>query len=329
MAHPHPAEAVLWHPVAAAAALEQGPVSATLLGEDLVAWRDGEGRARVFADQCPHRGARLSLGSVREGRLACPYHGWQFEGSGRCSRMPAQPGFEPPPSHAARSVESCEAYGLVWARPSAGTSALPAFEAAADPRLRQVLCGPYDVAASAPRVVENFLDQAHFAFVHDGWLGEAGVTEVPRCEVQVDAAGVRIAGCRAWQPRSNRLSAEGSWVSYGYSVIAPYAAVLHKAPDRQAGHREAIALFACPMAQESSRVWFVQATADGVSGDADLRAFQDTIFLQDRPVLESQRPKLLPLSEEAMAQEVHGTADRATLAYRRWLRQAGVRFGTC
>lgn len=325
----HCVEATLWHPVAAAAELEQGPRAVTLLGEDLVAWRDDQGRARVFVDRCPHRGARLSLGSVQDGRLACPYHGWQFEGSGRCSRMPAQPGFEPPASHAARSVEACEAHGLVWARLQAGSAALPDFAAAADTRLRQVLCGPYDVATSAPRIVENFLDQAHFPFVHDGWLGEAGVTETPPCQAREDAAGVHVTGCRAWQPRSNRLSTEGSWVSYDYSVIAPYTAVLHKAPDAQAGHREAIALFVCPMTPEHSRVWFVQATADGVSGDADLRAFQDAIFGQDKPVLESQRPRLLPLSEAASALEVHGVADLATMAYRRWLRRTGVRFGTC
>jgi phenylpropionate dioxygenase-like ring-hydroxylating dioxygenase large terminal subunit len=49
-------------------------------------------------------------------------------------------------------------------------TSLPA-EAEADAALRKMNCGPYDVAASAPRIVENFLDMAHFSFVHEGWLG--------------------------------------------------------------------------------------------------------------------------------------------------------------
>jgi nitrite reductase/ring-hydroxylating ferredoxin subunit len=51
------------------------------------------------ADRCPHRGARLSLDRVREGRLECPYHGWRFAAEGRCVAIPALPGFAPPTSH--------------------------------------------------------------------------------------------------------------------------------------------------------------------------------------------------------------------------------------
>ncbi len=58
---------------------------------------------------------------------------------------------------------------------------------------------------------------------------------------------------------------------------------------------------------------------------ADLIAWQDRIFAQDRPILESQRPDLLPLD---LAAEMNVRADRAALAYRRWLRQLGLGFGT-
>jgi phenylpropionate dioxygenase-like ring-hydroxylating dioxygenase large terminal subunit len=54
-------------------------------------------------------------------------------------------------------------------------------------------------------------------------------------------------------------------------------------------------------------------------------AFQDQIFAQDRPILESQRPELLPLDLQA---ELHLRSDRTAIAYRRWLRQLGVRTGT-
>lgn len=321
-------ETTNWHPVAAAEDVQGGPLAVRLLDTDLVLWRDAEDRVRAFLDQCPHRGARLSLGKVCDGHLECPYHGWQFAGDGACIRIPAVPDFTPPTSHGARACEVQEAYGLVWVRLAPGDAPLPAFEAEVDARLRKFNCGPYDVATSAPRLVENFLDMSHFGFVHTGILGDRAHTEQPPFEVSVDAAGVHVTNCRAWQPQSNKLSTGGSWVAYGYEVPAPYTAVLSKAPDAQAGYRESIALFVCPVDAERSRVWIRLALPDFDSALSELRTFQDTIFMQDAPIVESQRPKRLPLTND-VAREVHSAADRSSSAYRRYLREQGVKFGTC
>ena len=199
-----------------------------------------------------------------------------------------------------------------------------AFDAEADLRLRKLTAGPYDVATSAPRIVENFLDMAHFAFVHAGWLGDGAHAEVQPYTVAIDDGGVHARGCRAYQPRSNIASTVAGAVEYDYDVPAPYTAILRKAPDAQALWREAIALFVSPMDPESSRVWFRLALPEGQTDDAATLAFQDTIFKQDRPVLESQRPRRLPLNGE-----VHCAADRTSAAYRRWLNDAGVTFGVC
>jgi phenylpropionate dioxygenase-like ring-hydroxylating dioxygenase large terminal subunit len=64
---------------------------------------------------------------------------------------------------------------------------------------------------------------------------------------------------------------------------------------------------------------------DVASSDADLRAFQHTIFTQDQPVLESQQPKRLPLRSG----ELHCAADRSSSAYRRFLTERGISFGVC
>ena len=61
-------ERSLWHPVALSHAVGSQPQGASLLGEDLVLWRDAAGAAHAWADQCPHRGARLSLGRVAGGQ---------------------------------------------------------------------------------------------------------------------------------------------------------------------------------------------------------------------------------------------------------------------
>ena len=353
-----------WHPVALSTAVADAPQPALLLGEPLVLWRDAGGAVKAWADRCPHRGARLSLGCVRhEGTVAqleCPYHGWRFDGAGQVVVVPALPGFVPPATHRATVFDAVERYGLVWVRllPD-GEAEPPAFAAEDDPRLRKVNCGPYDVATSAPRIVENFLDMAHFGFVHEGWLGDRAHTALADYRVDATPTGFIASGCKAWQPKSSVQAQGGADVEYTYEVNAPYTAVLTKVPlpapetplasppqggvgrlgsgpaatdaasVAPADFREAIALFICPLTNETSRVWFRLAMNDVDSPDATLQAFQHTIFTQDQPVLESQSPKCLPISEHAPVRELHCAADRSATVYRRFLRERGITYGTC
>lgn len=322
-------EKTQWHPVALSSDVQQGPVGVRLLDEDLVLWRDAAGVANAFVDRCPHRGARLSLGRINEGNLECPYHGWQFADSGQCVKVPAVPSFTPPPQHCVKSFGVQEACGLIWVQLQATDVPLPVFEAEDDARLRKVSCGPYDVAASAPRIIENFLDMSHFGFVHEGWLGSRDATEMSPYNVENTAFGVKATNCKAVQPLSNLHSTKPAQVHYTYEVTGPYTALLTKIPEEgttKDGWREAIGLFICPITPESSRVWFSLAVADFESSDEQLQAFQHTIFTQDQPVLESQLPKPLPLDPRA---ELHSSADRMSAAYRRYLKASGVTFGVC
>lgn len=326
----------LWHPVASSQSVQDQPLAAQLLGQRVVLWRDGAGAVHAWPDRCPHRGAQLSLGRVLRGgdcgdKLECPYHGWQFDASGQCARVPAVPGFQPPPGHGVRPYAAQEAYGLVWVNlqpETAADHAIPSFAAEHDQALRKVLCGPYEVETSAPRIVENFLDMAHFGFVHEGWLGVREQPEVADYVVERTAKGVRASQCKAWQPQSNVHSTGPAVVAYDYEVLAPYTAALSKVPDAASvavqGFRESIALFICPMEPTRSRVWFRLAMLDWDSSEERLQAFQHTIFTQDQPVLESQQPKLLPLD---LTQEVHCAADKLSSAYRRFLREQHITFG--
>ena len=327
-----------WHPVALGTAVGVQPLAVQLLDEALVLWRDAQGAVQAWADRCPHRGAALSMGCVRRvdgaTQLECPYHGWRFGGGGQVVLVPALPGFVPPASHRATVFAAVERYGLVWVRLAAdGEASPPAFAAEDEPRLRKVNCGPYEVATSAPRIVENFLDMAHFGFVHEGWLGDRGHTALADYRVDHTPTGLLATGCKAWQPQSSVHAQGGADVDYTYEVNAPYTAVLTKVPDARtvalADFRESIALFICPLSPERSRVWFRLAMNDFDSPDDRLQAFQHTIFTQDQPVLESQRPRCLPISAHAPVQEVHCAADRSAAAYRRHLRELGITFGTC
>ena len=328
-------EKTLWHPVAASADLAQQPLAATLLEQPLVLWRDAAGVAHAWADQCPHRGAKLSLGRVCGDRLECPYHGWQFAASGQCVRVPAMPDFIPPASHVARTFGVHERYGLVWVHLveralNLQAQDVVAFPAEADTRLRKLNCGPFDVATSAPRLVENFLDMAHFSFVHEGWLGTRSASAIDDYRVERTPNGFLATQCKAWQPQSSVHATAPAQVEYTYAVEAPYTAVLTKVPEASsvalADYQEAIGMFICPVGPEQSRVWFRLAGPGGPASDDKLRAFQQSIFVQDQPVLESQTPKRLPLDPRA---ELHTAADKASAAYRRYLKHLGITFGVC
>jgi phenylpropionate dioxygenase-like ring-hydroxylating dioxygenase large terminal subunit len=174
-------------------------------------------------------------------------------------------------------------------------------------------------------VVENFLDMSHFPFVHEGLLGDRRHVEVPRYEVTSVEGRPVAPAYRAWQPQGRAGAAGGAWVDYRYEVLGPYGAVLYKRADAGGAPQEVYALSICPVAPEASRVWFTHFTGDERTPDAELRAFQDAIFVQDRPVIESQQPRRLPLA----GGEAHSAADRLAVAYRRYLRELGVSFGVC
>jgi len=318
-----------WFPVAWADQLPAGAsVPVRLLDEELVLWRRADGSVHVWDDRCPHRGAKLSLGRVVDDTLTCPYHGWRFDGEGRCVLKPAQPSTPCPPQPMVQMFRAQERYGIVWVclgKPAHDVVPYPEF---ADTRLRHIQAGPYTVNASAPRVVENFIDMAHFSFVHEGILGAAGDTEVPPYDVEafVDdsgEAGVRAVGMRVSQPRAN-LQAEGaSDVVYGYRISRPLSAILTKQVVGTAVP-EAITLFIQPMTETESQVWMIFSGIRSPEPDEAVRDFQDTVFAQDRPILESQRPKRLPLVPGA---EQAQRADLLAAHYRKFLRERGLVYG--
>ncbi|MEY3550342.1 MAG: Rieske 2Fe-2S domain-containing protein [Burkholderiales bacterium] len=328
-----PIEHLLWHPVCDARQVQEEPFPVVLLEQALVLWRDQNGTVCGLHDRCPHRGASLSLGRVCHGQLQCAYHGWLFAGQGDCTLVPALPHFQPGPTQQAKAVAVAERMGLVWVCldvANAEQAIWPTFAAEWNAGMRKLNAGPYDVATSAPRIVENFLDMSHFSFVHDGWLGEAGHSEIPDISSQESETGFKITQSQVWQPNTSALSTEGGMVSYSYEVNHPYSAVLTKIPDPQSGvppgYEESIVVCILPKSPDSCRVWFRMAVADFDADVEDVLAFQDKIFSQDKPVLESQMPRLLPLHAKT---ESHVASDKASVAYRRFLQKLAVTFGVC
>jgi len=311
-----------WHPVARASDLDgQNPIGVNLLGEDIVIWQS-DGQLHVWRDLCVHRGTRLSLGKVQGGCLECPYHGWTYDASGQCVHIPAHPNQPPPAKARAKTYRAKVVYGLVWATLGDPAHDVPCFEEGSDATFRKVICGPYHINASGPRIVENFLDVGHFPFVHEGILGDRRYPDIADYEAQITPQGVLATGIRVYQP-DGFGTGHGDYVQYTYKALRPLTAYLTKVTD---GPTLSILLSIMPHAETSSTAWMVMAMNYNLDApEAELVAFQDTIFWQDGPILKSQRPELLPLDLQA---ELHLRSDRTAIAYRKWLNQLGLTFGT-
>ena len=318
-----------WFPVANAAQVEAGSMHPfELLDQRYVLLCDSAGSVHVTVDTCPHRGAQLSLGTFDGQRLQCAYHGWEFEAAGRCVYQPAHPERTPPQSAALQPVAVREQYGLWWVCSGSSPRNIPTFAAFAENRGASLVIDAARVESSGPRIVENFLDQAHFAFIHADYLGQVPHTAIERYGVATVDGELHLTNCEVWQPNPGPRATTGGVVHYDYTVSHPYAATLTKVPSEDDGGELggfSILLIASPTTETSCNVWRVVKVADA---DADLdaqRAFNRTIFEQDVPIVESQRPQRLTVSPQM---EKHQPADAGSLAYRKWLIARGTRYGT-
>ena len=79
-----------WHPVAMSSEIAELPVALRILGEDLVVFRDGDGRVGLVHRHCPHRRASLEYGDCRQRGIRCCYHGWHFDVDGALLEAPGQ-----------------------------------------------------------------------------------------------------------------------------------------------------------------------------------------------------------------------------------------------
>jgi phenylpropionate dioxygenase-like ring-hydroxylating dioxygenase large terminal subunit len=296
-------------------------VARRLLGLDLVLWRSAQG-LHCWRDLCVHRGAKLSLGKLCGERLVCPYHAWEYNADGQCVHIPSHPKQPPPLKARAATYHARERYGMVWVCLGEPLSDVPQFAYGDDPAFRLIPAGPYSFRAKGPRVVENFLDVAHLGFVHAGLLGDAQHAEMEDYEVGMGPHGPDAREIRIWQPDPDGTG-KGAVVTYHYWACAPLTVGLEKVHN---GQRFGILMQVAPVDSETSESRMVMAIdyAHDVPDETFAR-FQDQVAAQDKAVVESQRPELLPLDLQS---ELHLRSDRMAIAYRKWLRETGFSYGT-
>ncbi|KAK6237064.1 hypothetical protein SCA6_012401 [Theobroma cacao] len=150
---------------------DDAPLGLTVFDQQLVLYKDGSGVLHCYQDRCPHRLAKLSEGQLVDGRLECLYHGWQFEGSGQCVKIPQLPSDAKIPRAAClKTYELKESQGVVWVWMSHKTppkpEKLPWFENFARPGFQDTSTIhelPYDHSI----LLENLMDPAHIPISHD------------------------------------------------------------------------------------------------------------------------------------------------------------------
>lgn len=162
-----------WYAVMPMDKLAAGPQPFTLLGEDIVLWLKADGTPAALKDRCCHRTAKLSKGFVENGNIACGYHGWQYDGTGACVRIPQQPAAQIPAGARVPAYHCAERFGYAWVALDDPLMPLlePEEEALGWRRIHQ-----FDETwrTGALRMMENSFDTAHFAFVHKGTFGQGG-----------------------------------------------------------------------------------------------------------------------------------------------------------
>ena len=315
-----------WHPVCYASALGATPRAAMLLDEPLVLWRDAAGTPHALRDRCVHRGTALPLGHVVDSQLACPYHGWRFDGTGRCTTIPQLADPSRVPAQARVPSYACqERLGLVWVALEAPRWPVPdvaEFDAAG---WRVVHTGPFEWQAHASRQLENFTDFGHFAFVHEGLLGDPAKPVVAHHEVAIDGPVVRYAYGRPDQPNTRDLPVfaaeerKSEMRRTRYAIHLPFMLVEHI---DWGGTDAMVYLFASQPVNEARCIGYclVARNYNFEQPDEVMQAFERTIFGQDQRIIESQPRGPVPLEGDA---ELHMAFDKVALAYRRALREQG------
>ena len=201
-----------WHPVGLAADAGATPRPVKVLGEELILFRDGQGRPGLVYPRCCHRGTTLYYGKIEERGIRCCYHGWLFDVEGRCLEMPAEP--EPAGAQCQRVRQpwypAQERYGLVFAYlgPPEKKPVLPRYEC-----LEVMAPGEFveadDSSIGSGGIViapcnwlqhfENVVDPYHVPILHGSFSGPQFVEQMaafPKVKFEYGQQGVKAISTR-------------------------------------------------------------------------------------------------------------------------------------
>jgi phenylpropionate dioxygenase-like ring-hydroxylating dioxygenase large terminal subunit len=318
----HPVFRRFWYPTLTMSDLESGPKPFTLLGQEIVLWRQANGEPAALEDRCPHRRVKLSVDSlVVDNALRCGYHGWRYNGRGTCVLIPQQPELKPGAKSRVRSFSCRARYGYVWVCiDEAPLMDIPFIRHSDDPTYRQILEYAEDWNAGMLRVCENALDISHVSFVHRRTFGNDERPVASRLKLMPIENGVSF---QCTVPVANHeLQQKNLQIPDGETIrtvdirwLMPTTFILHFTYPNGLVHE--ICGFATPIDDRRvRRIQFVyRSDTEDAADAASIVAFDRSVAAEDRRMLECADPDF-PLDPNA---EAHMMLDRPGLLMRRML----------
>ena len=200
-----------WYVASGVDDLKDEPMHVRMLGCDFVLFRDSDSNIHCLSDVCCHRGAALSQGKIKGDCVACPYHGWEFNGQGRCTAIPALGRDLVPPTRArVDSYPVREKFGWIWVfLGDAPEEERPPFlddswfpEYFDDEWVKLPMS--YEAPVNWARSEENSIDGAHPSFVHSSF-GSKRDPKVQIVPVQADEWGAATTRERTAPDRSQKV----------------------------------------------------------------------------------------------------------------------------
>jgi phenylpropionate dioxygenase-like ring-hydroxylating dioxygenase large terminal subunit len=258
----------------------------------------------------------LSLGSVDDGCLVCPYHAWTFAADGTCVEVPSSgPGAPIPSAAALERVAVRERYGMVWLCPGTPAGELPVISEDDDPSFRRVTAASETWNVSATRMVDNFCDVAHFPFVHATTIGAD--TDRVVAPITVEPLDADFVGYRyTVEVLDERGGEVRQRMSTGYHLPFVVRSTTRYETGPRAGHDRVLLLCTSPVDDVTSVFTFVSwRNHDHELTDDEFLAFDRAIGAEDRTMLE-RIDGVLPLDQAAT---VSVRADRLSVDWRRCL----------
>ena len=319
-----------WYPVALSEEVKADePLRVEILSLKFVAFRDADGAAHVLSDTCVHRGGSLGKGWVKDGCVICPYHGWRYDGSGKCTTVPSI-GYDgkPPPRAKVDSYPVQEKYGLVFAflgdLPEQERPTLMPIDEYDDDAWRASETMVLPVNYYYERSIENGLDPAHNEFVHPthGYAGENPSYKVPDMTVKELEFGCYMGGemdSSEYKEPTMRQVRDGAGKTHaGTGTHGPnsmYTWIEFTAD--KAFHQY---MWEAPIDGNRTRIFFVNLRNMILDPAMDERVKERNLVIahQDIDVLGELDPIRTPASN---TKEILMPADKAVLRYREWLKQ--------
>lgn len=180
-----------WHPVCLSQELTDVPKAIRILGEDLVAFRDGAGRVGVLHRKCSHRGASLEFGIVCENGIRCCYHGWQYDIDGTILELPCEPEDSPLKGRISQGAyPAFERHGMVFAYMGdpATQPEFPEYDSFHYPADQKMYSYALNYECNWLQACENILDHYHTCTLHNNMVA-AGTSESLAKRLTLDGFG--------------------------------------------------------------------------------------------------------------------------------------------